>query len=146
MPEPAQINRSLSTVRTELEFLRDSGVLLPQQLESIMAQLPQNGQASVSFQKHWTSTRSHKCLTAIRRSPLRRSTMGSEPASIRANRTGCTGPSESRSSTEQTRKCTFHVNGINCLIFCSMRIGQRVWHLNLVMRCCSVLELRLVEI
>jgi hypothetical protein len=46
MPEPAQINRSLSTVRTELEFLRDSGVLLPQQLESIMAQLPQNGQAS----------------------------------------------------------------------------------------------------
>jgi hypothetical protein len=49
MPEPAQINRSLSTVRTELEFLRDSGVLLPQQLESIMAQLPQNGQASVSL-------------------------------------------------------------------------------------------------
>jgi hypothetical protein len=49
MPEPAQINRSLGTVRTELEFLRDSGVLLPQQLESIMAQLPQNGQASVSF-------------------------------------------------------------------------------------------------
>lgn len=46
MPEPAQVNRSLSTVRTELEFLRDSGVLLPQQLDSIMAQLPQNGQPS----------------------------------------------------------------------------------------------------
>lgn len=46
MPEPAQVNRSLSTVRTELEFLRDSGVLLPQQLDSIMAQLPQDGQPS----------------------------------------------------------------------------------------------------
>lgn len=46
MPEPAQVNRSLSTVRTELEFLRDSGVLLSQQLDSIMAQLPQNGQTS----------------------------------------------------------------------------------------------------
>ena len=46
MPEPAQVNRSISTVRTELEYLRDSGVLLPQQFDSIMAQLPQNGQQS----------------------------------------------------------------------------------------------------
>ena len=46
MPETAQVNRSISTVRTELEYLRDSGVLLPQQFDSIMAQLPQNGQQS----------------------------------------------------------------------------------------------------
>jgi hypothetical protein len=46
MPDAAQINRSISTVRTELEFLRDSGALLPQQLDSILAQLPQNGQQS----------------------------------------------------------------------------------------------------
>jgi len=40
MPETAQLNRSISTIRTELEFLRDSGVLSPQQLDSILAQLP----------------------------------------------------------------------------------------------------------
>jgi len=40
MPDTAQLNRSISTVRTELEFLRDSGVLSPQQLDSILAQLP----------------------------------------------------------------------------------------------------------
>jgi len=43
MPDVAQVNRSLSTVRTELEYLRDSGVLSPPQLQSIMAQLPQQG-------------------------------------------------------------------------------------------------------
>ncbi|KIW02045.1 uncharacterized protein PV09_06547 [Verruconis gallopava] len=46
MPDSAQINRSISTVRTELEYLRDTGVLLQQQFDSIMAQLPQNGQQS----------------------------------------------------------------------------------------------------
>jgi hypothetical protein len=46
MPDTAQVNRSISTVRTELEFLRDSGVLMPQQFDSIMAQLPQNGEQS----------------------------------------------------------------------------------------------------
>ena len=40
------LDRSISTVRTELEYLRDSGVLAPEQLESILAQLPQNGQKS----------------------------------------------------------------------------------------------------
>lgn len=40
MPDTAQVNRSLSTIRTELEYLRDAGVLLPTQLQSIMAQLP----------------------------------------------------------------------------------------------------------
>ena len=39
-PDSASINRSLSTIRTELEFLRDSGVLSPPQYQSIMAQLP----------------------------------------------------------------------------------------------------------
>ncbi|KAL3427934.1 hypothetical protein PVAG01_01443 [Phlyctema vagabunda] len=43
MPDTAQINRSLSTVRTELEFLRDSNVVSPAQLQSILAQLPQQG-------------------------------------------------------------------------------------------------------
>ncbi|KIN06309.1 hypothetical protein OIDMADRAFT_112043 [Oidiodendron maius Zn] len=44
MPDPAQINRSLSTIRTELEFLQASNVLSGPQFQSIMAQLPgQNG-------------------------------------------------------------------------------------------------------
>jgi hypothetical protein len=40
MPDPAQINRSLSTIRTELEFLQASNVLSGPQFQSIMAQLP----------------------------------------------------------------------------------------------------------
>jgi len=40
MPDAAQINRSLSTIRTELEFLQASNVLSPPQLQSILAQLP----------------------------------------------------------------------------------------------------------
>lgn len=40
MPDAASINRSLSSIRTELEFLQASGVLNPQQFQSIMAQLP----------------------------------------------------------------------------------------------------------
>lgn len=40
MPDVAQVNRSLSTIRTELEYLRDAGILSPPQLQSIMAQLP----------------------------------------------------------------------------------------------------------
>jgi hypothetical protein len=40
MPDPAQINRSLSTIRTELEFLQASSVLSGAQFQSIMAQLP----------------------------------------------------------------------------------------------------------
>lgn len=40
MPDVAQMNRSISTIRTELEYLRDSGVLSLQQLDSITAQLP----------------------------------------------------------------------------------------------------------
>ncbi|KAJ4372385.1 hypothetical protein N0V83_004159 [Neocucurbitaria cava] len=46
-PDPAQINRSLGTIRTELEYLAAAGVLSPPQLQSIGAQLPQpNGQPS----------------------------------------------------------------------------------------------------
>ncbi|KAA6407067.1 MAG: glycosyl hydrolase family 16 [Lasallia pustulata] len=43
MGDKAGINRSLNTIRTELEYLRDSGVLSPPQLSSITAQLPQPG-------------------------------------------------------------------------------------------------------
>lgn len=43
MADKAGINRSLSTIRTELEYLRDSGVVSPPQFQSIMAQLPQTG-------------------------------------------------------------------------------------------------------
>ena len=43
MADKAGINRSLNNVRTELEYLRDSGVLHPQQFQSITAQLPQPG-------------------------------------------------------------------------------------------------------
>ncbi len=38
--DSAQVNRSLGTIRTELEYLRDSGVLSPPQFQSILAQLP----------------------------------------------------------------------------------------------------------
>lgn len=38
--EPAAANRSLNTIRTELEYLRDSGLLNPAQFQSIMNQLP----------------------------------------------------------------------------------------------------------
>ena len=40
MTDKAQINRSLNTIRTELEYLRDAGVLAPPQFNSIAAQLP----------------------------------------------------------------------------------------------------------
>jgi len=46
MPDAAQISRSLGTIRTELEFLANSGVLSGPQLQSIEAQLPHNGQPS----------------------------------------------------------------------------------------------------
>jgi hypothetical protein len=40
MPDTAQINRSLSSIKTELEFLQASNVLSAPQFQSIMAQLP----------------------------------------------------------------------------------------------------------
>lgn len=40
MPDIAAANRSLNTIRTELEYLRDSGLMSPPQFNSIMAQLP----------------------------------------------------------------------------------------------------------
>ena len=38
--DPAQLNRSLATIRTELEFLASTGILRQEQLQSIGAQLP----------------------------------------------------------------------------------------------------------
>ncbi|KAI9641542.1 hypothetical protein NHQ30_010354 [Ciborinia camelliae] len=47
MPDQASINRSLNTIRTELEYLQQCGAVAPAQFQSIMAQLPQgNGQQS----------------------------------------------------------------------------------------------------
>jgi len=43
MGDKAGINRSLNTIRTELEYLRDSGVVSNPQFQSINAQLPQPG-------------------------------------------------------------------------------------------------------
>ena len=40
MADKAAANRSLNTIRTELEYLRDSGIVNPAQFQSIMAQLP----------------------------------------------------------------------------------------------------------
>ncbi|TGO63237.1 hypothetical protein BCON_0014g00260 [Botryotinia convoluta] len=40
MPDQASINRSLNTIRTELEYLQQSGAVAPAQFQSIMAQLP----------------------------------------------------------------------------------------------------------
>jgi hypothetical protein len=56
MSDPAQINRSLSTIRTELEYLASSGVLAPPQLQSIQAQLPNpNGQPSQYIDPRYVS-------------------------------------------------------------------------------------------
>ncbi|KAH6645995.1 hypothetical protein BKA67DRAFT_91168 [Truncatella angustata] len=56
MPDPAQINRSLGTIRTELEYLASSGVLSQPQLQSIQAQLPQpNGQPSPYIDARYAS-------------------------------------------------------------------------------------------
>ena len=49
MPDAAQINRSISTIRTELEYLVSSGVLAPPQLQSIQAQLPVRILSTTSF-------------------------------------------------------------------------------------------------
>jgi hypothetical protein len=49
MPDTAQINRSLSTIKTELEFLQASGVLSNPQFQSIMAQLPVRSSFSFSY-------------------------------------------------------------------------------------------------
>lgn len=40
MSDQASINRSLNTIRTELEYLQQSGAVAPAQFQSIMAQLP----------------------------------------------------------------------------------------------------------
>ncbi|KAF2083936.1 hypothetical protein K490DRAFT_60017 [Saccharata proteae CBS 121410] len=49
MGDAPQTNRSLNTIRTELEYLRDSGVLSPPQYQSISAQLPQHGGAPSQY-------------------------------------------------------------------------------------------------
>ncbi|KAM0795984.1 hypothetical protein BDR22DRAFT_976518 [Usnea florida] len=41
--DKAAANRSLSTIHTELEYLRESELLTPEQYQSIMTQLPQPG-------------------------------------------------------------------------------------------------------
>jgi hypothetical protein len=51
MSDPAQINRSLSTIRTELEYLASSGVLAPPQLQSIQAQLPVSSGEDYMYQR-----------------------------------------------------------------------------------------------
>ncbi len=48
MPDAAQINRSISTIKTELEYLSQAGVLSPPQVQSIAAQLPVS-LCSISF-------------------------------------------------------------------------------------------------
>ncbi|KAL6719014.1 protein that induces appearance of [PIN+] prion when overproduced [Lecanora helva] len=42
MADKAAANRSLNTIRTELQYLHNSGIVNPAQFQSIMAQLPQN--------------------------------------------------------------------------------------------------------
>ncbi|OCK80238.1 hypothetical protein K432DRAFT_382419 [Lepidopterella palustris CBS 459.81] len=49
MGDQAGINRSLNTIRTELEYLRDSGVISPPQFQSISAQLPGAGGAPSNY-------------------------------------------------------------------------------------------------
>ncbi|MCJ1306721.1 hypothetical protein MMC25_000364 [Agyrium rufum] len=49
MGDKAQVNRSLNSIHTELEYLRDSGVLSPPQFSSILAQLPQHNGAPSTY-------------------------------------------------------------------------------------------------
>ncbi|KNG46601.1 glycosyl hydrolase family 16 [Stemphylium lycopersici] len=60
MPDTAQINRSLGTIRTELEYLVSSGALTAPQLQSIQAQLPQpDGQPSQYIDPKYVDGRNH---------------------------------------------------------------------------------------
>ncbi|KAK4976510.1 protein that induces appearance of [PIN+] prion when overproduced [Elasticomyces elasticus] len=43
MGDKAGITRAVNTIRTELEYLRDSGVVSEPQFQSILSQLPQPG-------------------------------------------------------------------------------------------------------
>ncbi|KAF2132671.1 hypothetical protein P153DRAFT_363958 [Dothidotthia symphoricarpi CBS 119687] len=46
MGDPAQINRSLGNLHNELQYLASIGIISTPQMQSIQAQLPQNGQPS----------------------------------------------------------------------------------------------------
>ncbi|KAL2003510.1 hypothetical protein VTN02DRAFT_3605 [Thermoascus thermophilus] len=51
----AMTNRSLRTIRTELEFLTDASVITPQQLSSILSQLPSQTQLHAPLEQPRTS-------------------------------------------------------------------------------------------
>ncbi|ATZ58535.1 hypothetical protein BCIN_16g02930 [Botrytis cinerea B05.10] len=49
MPNQSSVNRSLSTIRTELEILSQNDVLSLPQFQSIMAQLPQQNGSQTQY-------------------------------------------------------------------------------------------------
>jgi hypothetical protein len=57
MSDPAQINRSLGTIRTELEYLAAAGVLSPPQLQSSKMASPPFTSIPDTFQEVTSSTR-----------------------------------------------------------------------------------------
>ncbi|KAL8695063.1 MAG: hypothetical protein Q9218_000431 [Villophora microphyllina] len=65
MGDKAGITRSLNNIKTELEYLRDSGVVQPPQFDSIMAQLPQNGVPSQYFDPRFAQGANHVDPSAI---------------------------------------------------------------------------------
>ncbi|KAF7938996.1 uncharacterized protein EAE98_001332 [Botrytis deweyae] len=57
MSDQASVNRSISTIRTELELLSQNSLLSPSQFQSIMAQLPQkNGSPSQYIDTRYNSS------------------------------------------------------------------------------------------
>ena len=106
--EPATANRSLSTIRTELEFLCDSKLLSPEQFQSIVCQLP----VSISLKYNYppkTLQPQHPSINlttvlATRRNPqyLHWPTLRARPQQLRqhaAARAGGAGPESSGEPT-----------------------------------------------
>jgi hypothetical protein len=83
MPDAAQINRSLGTIRTELEFLASSGVLSPPQFQSIQAQLPVIHSFMIAW--HLTDLESNKMVSHLQSGVGRATSSGpQQPRSSRS--------------------------------------------------------------
>lgn len=88
MPDNAGVSRSVSTIRTELEYLQNSGILSPPQLQSIMAQLPVS--VSLLLVTNPSFLRSHRFSRFLCSSLFNRTLLSSEPSySFSAHRRFC---------------------------------------------------------
>ncbi|KAK8902517.1 hypothetical protein QC760_009021 [Botrytis cinerea] len=67
MPNQSSVNRSLSTIRTELEILSQNDVLSLPQFQSIMAQLPKMAQEDqdLNHPEHLAHRKNHEWAKAM---------------------------------------------------------------------------------